>query len=244
MTYRELVYMVLDELKLNSDDATYTPEHIIFIAKNYRTFLLKQRYSDIRKEIPESNYQTISLNMSNIATAISASCGKPYLLKSVKKIPNMMIVGLKNISSCGFFDSNIELVTKERMKFVGNNSFLQNQIYASINNGYLYMTSKNPQIQYLEKVTVTGIFEDCEEAEELSFECDNNNSNQKCDILDKTFPLEKALVPPVIELCVKELLGAIYRPEDPTNNANDDLANIHTYIRQHMKNEFEKSLTQ
>lgn len=244
MTYKELAYMVLDELKLYSDDATYTKEHIIFLAKKYRTFLLKQRYSDIRKEIPDSNYQTISLGLNNIATSISSSCGKPYLLKSIQRIPDMMIVGLKDVSSCGFFESNIELVSKDRMKFVGNNSFLKNQIYASINNGYLYITSKNPQIQYLEKVTVTGIFEDCEEAEKLAYVCEDNGTETNCDIFEKTFPLETALVPPLIELCVKELLGAEYRPEDPANNSKDDLANIHTFIRQHMKNEFERGLTQ
>lgn len=244
MTYKELVYMVLDELKLYSDDATFTREHIIFLSKKYRTFLLKQRYSDIRKEIPESNYQTISVNLTSIASSISASCDKPYLLKSITKIPNMMIVGLKNISSCGFMESNIEMVSKDRMKFVGNNSYLKNQIYAAINNGYLYVTSKNPQIQYLEKVSITGIFEDCEEAEKMVDECNSDGSNKTCDILDKEFPIETALVPPLIELCVKELVGAAYRPEDPSNNSNDDLSNVHNFIRQHMKNEFDRSITQ
>ena len=43
---------------------------------------------------------------------------------------------------------------------------------------------------------------------------------------------------------IKELVGAAYRPEDPSNNSNDDLSNIHNFIRQHMKNEFERSITQ
>ena len=30
-TYRELVYLVLDELKGTSDDFTYTEDHIIFL---------------------------------------------------------------------------------------------------------------------------------------------------------------------------------------------------------------------
>ena len=32
ITYREIVYFVIDELKLISDDSTFTPEHIIFLA--------------------------------------------------------------------------------------------------------------------------------------------------------------------------------------------------------------------
>lgn len=48
-TYRELVYLVLDELKLASDDSTFTEDHVVFLLNRYRTFLLKQRYSDIKK---------------------------------------------------------------------------------------------------------------------------------------------------------------------------------------------------
>ena len=51
-TYKELVYMCLDELKGSSDDFTYTEDHIVFLLTKYRVFLLKQRYSDIKKPIP------------------------------------------------------------------------------------------------------------------------------------------------------------------------------------------------
>lgn len=61
-TYKELVYLVLDELRLHSDDALFTEDHIIFLADKYRAFLLKQKYSDIKKQIPESNYhQSVGL---------------------------------------------------------------------------------------------------------------------------------------------------------------------------------------
>nr|DAU83961.1 MAG TPA: Structural protein [Crassvirales sp.] len=48
-TYREIVFMIMDELKLSSDDSYFTEDHIIFLASKYRAFLLKQRYSDIKK---------------------------------------------------------------------------------------------------------------------------------------------------------------------------------------------------
>mgnify|MGYP007131985055 CR=1 FL=1 len=69
---------------------------------------------------------------------------------------------------------------------------------------------------------MTGIFENPEEVAKLSCE---DNEEESCDILDKDFPLEEALVPVLIELCVKELSGAVYRPEDNRNNASDDLSN-------------------
>jgi hypothetical protein len=41
MLWKELVYMVLDELKLVSDDSTFTEDHVMFTLNKYRTFVLK-----------------------------------------------------------------------------------------------------------------------------------------------------------------------------------------------------------
>lgn len=62
-TYREVIYMVSDEIKASSDDAYFTEEHIMFLLKTYRAFILKQRYADVKKQIPESNYQTICIDL-------------------------------------------------------------------------------------------------------------------------------------------------------------------------------------
>lgn len=55
--------MTLDSLKLASDDSYFTAEHIIFLVSKIRSALLKQTYDNIKKEIPESNYQTICLDL-------------------------------------------------------------------------------------------------------------------------------------------------------------------------------------
>ena len=38
-TYRQLIYLVLDELKLMSDDSSFTEDHIIFLLSKYRAFI-------------------------------------------------------------------------------------------------------------------------------------------------------------------------------------------------------------
>ena len=62
-TLREMVYMVIDQLKNLSDDSYYTEEHIIYLLNKYRALLLKQRYSDVKRQVPESNYQTICIDL-------------------------------------------------------------------------------------------------------------------------------------------------------------------------------------
>ena len=72
-----------------------------------------------------------------------------------------------------------------------------------------------------------------EEASKL--EC--TTSEESCDIMDKNFPIEDALISPLIELVVKELSGAIYKPKDDENNASDDLANLATFLRRNVKSD-------
>ena len=222
MTYREIVYACLDILKLTSDDSLYTEGHIIFLANKARTLLLKQRYSDIKKKIPESNYQTICLDLEKVQNIQDLEC-KGSSLRTVQEIPYLMKIGNPKVYPQNYYLGEITYISRERMRYVGHNKYLQNIIYCSLApDNHLYFKSSNPQHLYLKKVQVTGIFEDIQNASQL--ECNNDNS-QCQDILDKTFPLEEGLVHPLIEIIVKQLGPSVDLPQDQENNAQDDLAN-------------------
>lgn len=226
--------MVLDELKIVSDDSHFQEEHVLFLLDKYRTFLLKQRYSDIRKEIPESNYQTICVDLKQVNAIDGTSCTGADYMKSLQEIPNMMQVGKQKISSLDYFQGNFAYTNNERFKYVGNNKYLKNQIYGTIApDNHLYLKSSNPQMYYLEKIKVTGIFEDSSKAAEL--QCPDASGEKPCDVMDMEFPIEEALIPPMIELIVKELSGHAYQPADNENNATDDLDRLASYIARNMK---------
>ena len=222
-TYRELVYLCLDEIKLYSDDAVFTEDHVIFLLNKYRAFLLKQRYSDIKKQIPESNYQNVCLDLIQVPAISGEPCEGGVYLRSKEKIPFLMKIGNPTLYPLDYYQGDITLVSRDRMKYVGYNKYLKNIIYASIGpDNYLYLKSFNPQYLYLEKIKMTGIFED----PNITFQLQCDKSDSSCSILDNTFPIEEALIPPMIELIVKELLGAEYRPEDKTNDAKDGLSEV------------------
>ena len=224
-TYKELTYMVLDELKLYSDDALYTEEHVMFLLGKYRTFLLKQRYSDVKKQIPESNYQTICLDLIEVPAISGEPCEGGSYLRSKEKIPFLMKIGNPRVYPIDYYQGEITYVSRDRMRYVGYNKYLQNIIYASLGpDNYLYFKSFNPQFLYLEKVRMTGIFEDTLAASEL--QCPDENGDIVCDILDREFPIENALIPPLIQLVVEELTKAEYKPEDKENNSDDDLSEV------------------
>lgn len=216
--------MVLDELKLYSDDASYTEEHVMFLLGKYRTFLLKQRYSDVKKQIPESNYQTICLDLIEVPAISGEPCEGGSYLRSKEKIPFLMKVGNPKVYPVDYYQGEITYVSRERMRYVGYNKYLKNIIYASIGpDNYLYFKSFNPQYLYLEKARMTGIFEDPQVASEL--QCPNENGDTVCDILDREFPIEDSLVPQLVQLVVQELYNHSRSEEDDENNAKDDLSN-------------------
>ena len=226
-TYKELIYMCLDELKLYSDDALYTEEHIMFLLGKYRTFLIKQRYSDVKKQIPESNYQTICLDLIEVPAISGEPCEGGSYLRSKEKIPFLMKIGNPRVYPIDYYQGEITYVSRDRMRYVGYNKYLQNIIYASLGpDNYLYFKSFNPQFLYLEKIRMTGIFEDTLAASEL--QCSDESGNTVCDVLDREFPIENALIPPLIQLVVEELTKAEYKPEDKENNSDDDLSNVTT----------------
>ena len=221
--YSELVYMVLDEVKGMSDDFNFTEDHVVFLLDKYRAFILKQRYSDIKKQIPESNYQTICVDLIQVPAINGEPCEGGAYLRSTIKIPFLMQIGTPKVSSIDYFQGEFAYINRDRMRYVGYNKYLKNMIYCSISpDGYLYFKSNNPQFMYLEKVRFTGIFQDAKVVSE--YQC--NNEGGACNSLDNDFPLEDALIPPVIELVVKELLGATYRPNDSQNNAHDNLEGL------------------
>lgn len=219
--------MVLDELKGMSDDFTFTEDHIAFLLGKYRSFILKQRYyTDIKKAISESNYQTICLDLIEVPAISGEVCEGGSYLRSKDKIPVTLMIGNPRVYPIDYYQGEIAYISRDRMRYVGYNKWMKNIIYCSIApDGYLYFKSWNPQFLYLEKVKFTAIFENAKEVSGLT--CDGDEGTA-CDFLDRTFPIEEALVPPLIELVVNELRKAEYAVSDENNNANDDLDEVNT----------------
>lgn len=232
-TYKEIVYMVLDELKLGSDDSHFVEEHVLFLADKYRALILKQRYSDIRKEIPLSNYQTICIDLEQVTLPASGICNAGNYLRSTKRIPDMLNLTTPDISSMDLFSGIFNYINPARFKYAGSNKNLTNQIYGTIApDHFLYIKSSNSQFIHLRKVKLSGIFEDSSKL--VGLQCSDADEQAACDVMDMQYPLEEALIPVVVELIVKELSAFKYQAKDDKNDANDNLSDIAAYIRQQM----------
>lgn len=226
-TYGEICYACLDLLKLRSDDAYYNEDHVLFLASNIRNYLLERKYGKSRNKpfqpVSDENKQRICIYLEQ-TDEIPGLCG-PQWLRSTVKIPDTLLDEPKVSVANDLLHSMIQFIPAERMPYVGYNKWLHNIIYASKSeDGYLYMKSNNPQYIHLQKVIIDGVFSDVQAAAALS--CDGDGNTVNCDLLDKDFPLEKALVTYCVEMVVQELIGSKFAPEDKQNNARDDFGEV------------------
>lgn len=225
MTLREIVYMIMDELKLLSDDSSFNEDHIKFLVDKYRAFVLKQMYGKGNTmEIPESNYQTIKLALVQSKAIESLDDSRVYL-KSKEEIPGTIFPGNYKIFTEDYNNYKISIIPTERFKFTGFNKWTKNIIYGAIINNHIYLKSNNPQFIYLEEIYYKGVLENC-------------NSD-----LDEEYPLEASLVPTLIQSVVQELAPRTIQPEDSFNNANDDKANLARYLASNTKSDLAKQLS-
>lgn len=240
MTLRELVFMCMDEAKLNSDDSFFTEDHIIFLLNKFRSLILKKELEKGNVRLGSANSQTIWLNLVEVMD-MENPCGGS-ILRSENKIPEIISDTAVTLYPIDYFEGDhIIYTTMERIRFTSYNKWTKNLIYAAKGpDNYLYIKSSNPQYLYMEKLKMKAIFSDFEQASEYA--CDNCGEECCCDKLDMKFPLEGSMIPILIEAVVKELVGASYRPKDSTNNANDDLSDIIQWARRNMKNSIQKQI--
>ena len=223
-TFGEITYMVLDILKERADDAYYTEEHIIFLARTFRNFLIERKYKNTRNStwqaMSDENKQEICLDLE--ATELLPDGCSGSWLRSVQEIPDTLGgTDAKMYVVNNMLHSMVTFIPAERMPYVGYNKWLKNIIYAAKGaDGHVYLNSNNPRFMYLKQAKMEAVFSDPEEAAALA--CDAEEGG-KCDILSQKFPLEEALVPSCIEMIVQELLGSRYAPEDKGNDAKDGL---------------------
>lgn len=233
MTWRDLVYMIVDITKQISDDSQFNEDHIIALCATYRNYILKQQYSTNKKTIAESNYQTIQIPLERYSLDI---CPDEVILRSTKPVSFTLPIGEKLIypTNILYSRSKIVFVPQHRFPYVGN-KYSRNIIYAMIGpDNYLYLRSANSNFLYLESVTIKALFEDIVAMSLLdSISCG-------CDIMDTRFPLEDAWLNSLINLVINDLLRGIYNLRDTDNDAFDSSDQLAQAISRYTNSAFSR----
>lgn len=217
MTYRELVYMCLDEIKLASDDSYITEDHILFLISKYRAFLLRQKYDKTNTPVDKENFQYLRT------------------IGEGDAIPSILPIAVPKVEfqneTTDPLDYEGVFIPYNRFKYVGNNKYI-----TSDKSKIIYVTSDftnsmrvKPCPDDIAFIPIFAVFEDILLASMFEF--------PNTDILDCRCPIEAGLVSALQELVVKDALGIAYRPKDIINNGNDDLSQIGAAVAASKKKE-------
>jgi len=221
-TYRQVVYMIFDELKIKVDDSHWEVDHIIFLLNKYRAAILKQRYSGFKRSISATWYQQITIPFNNDSS----------IMKSLKKVPPLVnLYGLELHTSASTTSTDqqsykykITLVSPERFEYVQVNKWLKDIIYCTIAyDNYLYIKMQS----------VPGLTQSRPSSITLHALLDNPidiigyaEVPIGTDPLDVEFPVEESMVGEVITGVLTELGQLKFLPDQEKNNATEDLVQI------------------
>jgi len=121
--YKDLVYMVMDQVKIISDDSIITEDHVVFLLSKYRAFLIKQKYLDKGESVPEEYYQTLCLDLERHNFFGGACYGNDYL-RTTETVPYTVSGTTPRVYTKDYYQSNIQYVSRDRMKHTGTNKYL------------------------------------------------------------------------------------------------------------------------
>lgn len=217
-----MIYMVRDLLKISSDDSYITSQHILFMLEKFRAFVLKTKYENKEADIPDTNKSSMIVELELVEDNLGYS-GIP-LLRSKQPIPTDMIFDLISVRTNKLTGNpNIVFVPFVRFVHTGNNKYLKNFIYWTIDNdNYILVKSCNPTFEYLTEFNIEGVFESPMSIAEQDCACKGLEVNYD----DVDFCLEDALSELVLDYVVRSLQLSIYKPEDDINNTKDDLSGV------------------
>lgn len=139
MTYGEIVYMCLDEIKAMSDDSYVTEDHIVFLMSKYRSHLLRQKYDKTNMPVAQSNYQTVQVDKQI-----------PLYIMEIAK-PQILV----SVTDPYLHYEEFEYVPYKRYKYTGNNKYTSSLNRATITPEGAVKTSVGDQT-----ITVTAVLDD------------------------------------------------------------------------------------
>jgi hypothetical protein len=222
----ELVYEIIELYRANYKVTDSLDERLVAIwIQSNRALLLRESPETIRSIDPHV-IQVLPQVELELVSAINVSTldNSNKILRTVREIPSFinskdntpMIVRLYGSELIG---ESFEPIPATMAPYVGSGKFNNKIIYAFLHDKRLYFTSKSSIHRMLKYVTIEGVFSNPIEA----YEFVHGDGSYDWDL---EYPISESLVTTMMDMIVKTKFNfVLYPPQDPANNAIDDLTN-------------------
>lgn len=220
ITRTKLIYDIRERLKLHVDDQKITDAYLAHEVDIHRAQIITQRLGEIRRSVSPNYKQEVIL-----AVEIYTNDGEYFdttVARSVQEIPFILDLSADENRTMLYNGNKImkafQLVPIQRLPYVGRRSFMQDFVYGAIGSDHkLYLNSGGSIHKDIESVSLWGIFDNPEDAWELSLDYDPT-----VDFNDVQYPIDAKIAPDIVDMVVSKLATLFQIPSDKINNANDD----------------------
>ena len=219
-TLNKIIYDIREVLSQMSDDSDISNEYLAYQVNIARALLLEQKFSNRQYAIPQKIRQTFKMDLelaegnelvSGISTVLRTKDPIQYPLEPYNFKSNM------RINSGSYDDSYFTLIDPSRFPYVGNNKWLQNQIYYTIGTDFrLYFTSSNPAFKTMEQIKLSMVCTNPEEAYPYTLYYDSN-----VDFEHSEYPFEENMITLLTDMIIKKLVVNLQSPEDKSNDSQN-----------------------
>lgn len=217
MTLNEITYSILNKVRQSlTSDSNLTPAHIKNDIIAERADLIKSILDKgtIIDDVLVQDLGCIKLELADAADCCDVSTGCTVVRTNVE-IPQE--IKFTRVGPVNKTTKRFNMIPYERVDYVGNGRFTQNDIYAFHLNDRIYLKSNDPSIALLEYINIRGIFEN----PTLVSAFNNCNGNTICYSDDKDFPMSKWMEKHIRERLLTSYLKSEQLPKDLNNDSKD-----------------------
>jgi len=211
-TYRDVIYMVLDELKQFTTDIPFEEEHIATLLTISRAVIIKQKFAGQKTEIPMELLQPIQFN-------IIKDSG---IIKSNREFDVINLNGMHmfyNVTVPSIPDVEFSQTTLDRFKYVRVNKWLSNVCYFTVsNNNVLYF-----KVPTTIDALFTSSYIEIPAYYNAILEDPRTAYPYESKYLDLDFAITGDMLRIIIDLTLADLYKHLHLPEDTINNGKNDL---------------------
>jgi hypothetical protein len=213
MTYNEIIYTVRESIRRYTLDSTIDDREIIFQVNMQRALHLRNEYNKSARNAIETVKQTICLNLTQVEDCLLTTTTIPKFIELHEK------PAISRITSKIQSDIPFDFVPFVKLPFVGNGRFNRKNVFISLTpDSKLLVKSGNPLIKMLDRILVTGIYENPLELKD--FKC-NFEQSVDCYSDDAEYPLTPHIFIYILPYVTDYFLRKLQVPRDTTNNANE-----------------------
>lgn len=229
MILEKIVFSVLEDLKLYTEDSDLSYEYITYLYGIKRSKYIRQDLNNFQKTTDLSITQTLCLELESVSVN---ECGLDFdcetIIRSKQPLPKLIDLHLKSaiisVKPTNKLSIPIGFTTKQKAVY-NNFSKFKSVISFLDNDGYIYIVSDKIETKLINCITVTGIFEDPIELAKYKKCCNCNDNNLCFDEMTSDYPLQAHYIDLIKNEIVKEqlsLLRITENTQDKQNNSEND----------------------